>query len=81
MSDHQSSRRIFGLGSRHPRKVAFLRIAIGIYLLVLTAILGATGSGEPWAWVTGVFAAVHFALAYRLLRIAREHAGLQAGVS
>jgi|HubBroStandDraft_1064217.scaffolds.fasta_scaffold2191716_1 hypothetical protein len=81
MSDHQSSRRIFGLGSRHPRKIAFLRIGIGIYLLVLTAVLIATGVGGPWAWVAGGFAAVHFALAYRLLRIVRPRAGLHAGLS
>jgi hypothetical protein len=81
MSDHQSSRRIFGFGSRHPQKVGFLRIAIGVYLLVLTAVLVAGGVGDPWAWVTGSFAVVHFALAYRLLRIARQGPGLHAGLS
>jgi hypothetical protein len=81
MGENQSSRRISGFGSRQPRKVALLRITIGLYLLVLTAILIATGNGDPWAWVTGGFAAVHFALAYRLLRITRQRAGLHRGLS
>ena len=72
MSDHQLSTHIFGFGSRHPRKVAFLRIGIGLYLLVLTAVLAAAGDADPWAWVTGVFAVVHFILAYRLLAIAKR---------
>ena len=73
MSDHQLSTRIFGFGSRHPRKVAFLRIGIGIYLLALTGVLAAAGVGG-WPWVTGVFAVVHFILAYRLLWIANRPA-------
>lgn len=81
MDTYQSSRRSFGLGSRNPRKVAFLRIGIGSYLLVLTAVLTATGAGDPWAWVTGSFAVVHFALACRLLRIPRQHSGRPFGVS
>jgi hypothetical protein len=81
MDDHQSSRRIVGRGSRHPRKVAFLRIAIAIYLLALTAVLIATGVANPWAWVTGGFAVVHFGLAYRLLRITRQTTGLHPGLS
>lgn len=72
MHNHQVSTRIFGLGARHPRKVAVLRVGIGLYLLALTAILVATGVGEPWAWVTGVFAVVHFILAYRLLGMAKR---------
>ncbi len=72
MSNDQHS--ILGFGSRHPRKVAFLRIGIGLYLLALTAVVAAAGFGAPWAWVTGGFAVVHFILAYRLLRIARRPA-------
>jgi hypothetical protein len=75
MSNDQLSTHRFGLGSLPPRKVASLRVAIGVYLLALTAVLAAVGAGEPWAWVTGVFAVVHFILAYRLLRIARRRAG------
>jgi len=69
---HQLSTRIFGLGSRHPRKVAFLRIGIGLYLLVLTVVLAAAGVGNPWAWVTGAFSVIHFILADRLLGIAKR---------
>ncbi len=72
MGNYQLSTRIFGLGSRHPQNVAFLRIGIGVYLLALTAILAAEGVGDPWAGVTGVFAVIHFILAYRLLRIAKR---------
>jgi hypothetical protein len=72
MGNQQLGTRIFGLGSRHPRKVAFLRIGIGLYLLVLTAVLAAAGFGDPWAWVTGVFAVIHFMRAYRLLGIAKR---------
>lgn len=72
MGNYQLSTHSFGLGSRHPQSVAFLRIAIGIYLLALTAVLGAKGVGDPWAGVTGVFAVIHFILAYRLLRIAKR---------
>jgi hypothetical protein len=72
MGDHQLSTRMFGFGSRHPRKVAFLRIGIGVYLLALTAVLVAAGVADPWAWVTGGFAIVHFILAYRLLGIAKR---------
>jgi hypothetical protein len=70
MGNYQLSTETFGLRSRDPRKVAFLRIGIGVYLLVLTGILAAEGVGDPWAWVTGGFAVVHFIRAYRLFRIA-----------
>jgi hypothetical protein len=72
MGNYLLSTRLFGLGSRHPRKVAFLRIGIGVYLLALTAVLVAAGVGAGWAWVTGGFAVVHFILAYRLLGIAKR---------
>jgi hypothetical protein len=72
MGNYQLSIRSFGIGSRHPQKVAYLRIGIGVYLLALTGVLTAEGVGDPWAWVTGVFAVVHFILAYRLLRMAKR---------
>jgi hypothetical protein len=72
MGNYQLSKGIFGLGSRHPRKVALLRIGIGVYLLALTAALVAAGVGDGWAWVTGGFAVVHFVLAHRLLGIAKR---------
>ena len=66
-----SGRRVKLLSSfdrRHPRRVAFLRIAIGIWLLGLTTFLCA--SGRWWGLLLAPFAALHFYLAYRLLRSA-----------
>jgi len=72
MGDDRLSTGIFGLRSREPRKVAVLRIGIGVYLVILTVVLAAAGVGDVWAWVTGVFAVIHFVLAYRLFRIAER---------
>ena len=51
---------------RHPRQVALLRIVIGIWLLGLTTFLCA--SGRWWGLLLAPFVALHFYLAYRLLR-------------
>jgi hypothetical protein len=51
---------------RHPRGVALLRTAIGIWLLALTLFLCATG--RWWGLLLSPFAALHFYLAYRLQR-------------
>jgi hypothetical protein len=51
----------------------WLRVAIGIWLLCLIAILYSSGHGSPWAWLLAVGTAVHFAYAYRLFRIARRN--------
>jgi hypothetical protein len=53
---------------RHPRRVALLRVAIGIWLLALTAFLCA--SGRWWGVLLAPFAALHFYLAHRLWRSA-----------
>lgn len=65
-------RRLSRVGSRYPWQIAVLRVAVGIWLIVLTAILYNSGHGGHWAWLLLVAAAVHFALAYRLVRIARR---------
>ena len=59
-------------GARYPRRVAWLRIAIGIWLLCLMAALYrfVPGAG-PWAWLLAVGTAVHFGYAYRLFHFAR----------
>jgi membrane protease YdiL (CAAX protease family) len=72
MNGYQSIKRIFRLGSRHPQQVALVRIGVGIWLLVLTAILYGSGHGGQWGWLLAVAAALHFGLAYRLFRIARR---------
>lgn len=50
---------------KHPRVVARIRIGVGVWLLVLAAIL--CGSGYWWGVLLAAPAALHFYLAYRLL--------------
>ncbi len=59
------------LGSRYPRQVGGLRVAIGVWLLVLTAILAGSGRGA-WGWLLVAFAVLHFGWAYRLFRRAHR---------
>ncbi|HEY3771689.1 MAG TPA: hypothetical protein VGL69_01735 [Solirubrobacteraceae bacterium] len=74
MGTHHTTKSIFTLGSRYPRPIAWLRVAIGIYLMVLTAILYSIGHAGQWTWLLLVGAALHFVLAGRLFRIAhRDH--------
>jgi hypothetical protein len=68
MDGNQPIKRVFQLGSRHPQQVARVRVGVGIWLLVLTAILYGSGHGGQWGWLLVVGAAVHFCLAYRLQR-------------
>jgi hypothetical protein len=49
---------------RHPRLIIRVRIAIGIWLLVLTGIL--LGDGRWWGALIFLPAALHFYLAYRI---------------
>jgi hypothetical protein len=74
MGSDQSIRRLVTLGSRYPRQVALVRVAIGIWLLVVTAVLSRSGHGGGWTWLLAATAALHFGLAYRLFRIARHSA-------
>lgn len=48
MSANQSANNnsLLTLGSRYPRQVGGLRVAIGVWLLVLTAILAGSGGGS-----------------------------------
>ena len=50
---------------RHPRLIARVRIGVGVWLLVLAAIL--CGYGYWWGVLLLAPAALHFYLAYRLL--------------
>jgi hypothetical protein len=68
----QSIKRVFQLGSRYPQQVARVRVGVGIWLLLLTAVLYGSGHGGQWGWLLVVGAALHFALAYRLFRIAKR---------
>jgi hypothetical protein len=51
---------------RHARVMAPVRVAIGIWLLVLTSILYGYGRGGWWGALLLPSAALHFFLAYRL---------------
>ena len=58
--------------SRHARVMVPVRIAIGIWLLVLTAIMYAYGVGGWWGALLLPSAALHFFLAYRLTHTAKR---------
>jgi hypothetical protein len=68
----RSIKRVVQLGSRYPQQVARVRIGVGVWLLLLTAILYGSGHGGRWGWLLVVAAALHFGLAYRLVRIDRS---------
>lgn len=53
---------------RHPRLVARVRVAVGVWLLILTAILCGPGNGGWWGLLLVPAAALHFYLAFRLPR-------------
>jgi hypothetical protein len=73
MDGYQSIKRGFTVASRwYPRRVACVRVGVGIWLLFLTAMLYGSGRGGEWAWLLAVTAFLHFALAYRLFRAARR---------
>jgi 4-hydroxybenzoate polyprenyltransferase len=73
MDGDRSIKGVFQLGSRYPKQVAWVRVGVGIWLLLLTAILYSAGHGGQWAWLLVLVAALHFGLACRLFRSARKH--------
>jgi hypothetical protein len=75
MNGYRMIKSLFQLGSRYPQQVAVVRVAVGIWLLVLTAILYSSGHGGDWGWLLVGGAVLHFGLAYRLFRIARKGSG------
>jgi fatty acid desaturase len=72
MNNSHFTKRINRLGAKHPLKVAWLRIAIGIWLFGLMAVLYGSGHGGQWAWLLALGTVVHFGYAYRLFRFARH---------
>ena len=72
MNHNQSITRASQLTSWGPKQTARVRVGIGVWLLVLTAILYAAGVGGLWEISLVAVAALHFALASRPLRIARQ---------
>jgi fatty acid desaturase len=73
MDGYQPIKRLAQLGYRYPRQIACLRVGIGIWLLVVTGALYASGHAGQWGWLLGATAVLHFGLAYRLFRIAKQH--------
>jgi hypothetical protein len=55
-------------GYRHPLLVARVRIGVGVWLLILTAVLYGYGQGGWWGALLVPAAGLHFYLAYRVSR-------------
>jgi hypothetical protein len=73
MDAYQSIKReLEGVSKWYPRQVACVRVGVGIWLLVLTAILYRSGHAGDWALLLVPTAALHFFLAYRLIRAAKR---------
>jgi hypothetical protein len=72
MNANQPREDVFRLRSWSHQKIALVRVGVGIWLLLLTAILYSAGVGGPWELLLVGTAASHFGLAYRLLRIAKH---------
>jgi hypothetical protein len=79
MQNSHFTKRANRLGANHPRQVAWLRIAIGIWLLCLMAALYHFGHAGQWVWLLAVGTAVQFAYAYRLFHFA--HSGSDSRAS
>ena len=72
MKGNQSRDHVFQLRSWSHQQIACLRVGVGIWLVLLTAILYRAGVGGPWELLLVGAAALHFGLAYRLFRIAKD---------
>ena len=72
MTASQSINRYHRGAPRQPRRIAQLRVAIGLWLLLLMGVLYSTGHGGHWAWLLAVGTAVHWVWAYFLFGIARR---------
>jgi hypothetical protein len=79
MNANQPREHVFQLRSWSHQKIAVVRIGVGVWLLLLTAILWSAGVGGPWEVLLLVAAALHFGLAFRLVRTAKHdpHANLR----
>jgi hypothetical protein len=66
-SEHVSQRPLWS-----NQRIACVRVGVGIWLLILTAILYGAGVGGPWEVVLVAVAALHFGLAYRASRVAND---------
>ena len=71
MNGNQSPTHVFQLRPLSHRQIARLRVGVGIWLLLLAAILYSAGVGGEWEWLLIGIAGLHFGLAYRQFRIAK----------
>lgn len=72
MNGNQSPNHVYQLRSWSHQQIVRLRVGVGIWLLLLTAILYGASVGGPWELLLVGAAALHFGLAYRLFRIAKD---------
>lgn len=72
MNGQQPLDQRFQLRGWSHQQIARLRMGVGIWLLLLTAILYGAGVGGEWEWALVALAALHFGLAYRVFRIAKH---------
>jgi hypothetical protein len=68
MNDDQLMKLVTPYNYRHPLLIARMRIAIGVWLLILTAVLYSYGQSGWWGLLLVPAAALHFYLAYRVPR-------------
>ncbi|HTW43491.1 MAG TPA: hypothetical protein VMD79_14380 [Solirubrobacteraceae bacterium] len=62
----QVVRKSLAIEARHPRRSIIVRVAVGVWLLALTAFVYTAGPGGWWGALLVPAAALHFYLAYRL---------------
>ena len=65
MNDDRIMKLVTPYGYKHPQLVAHVRVGVGVWLLILTAILYGYGVGSWWGVLLMPAAALCFYLAYR----------------
>jgi hypothetical protein len=68
MNDDRLMKLVTPYNCRHPLLVARVRVGVGVWLLILTAVLCGHGQGGWWGLLLVPAAALHFYLAYRVPR-------------
>jgi hypothetical protein len=68
MNDDRLIKAVTPYNYRHPLLIARVRIAVGVWLLILTAVLYGYGQSGWWGLLLVPAAALHFYLAYRVPR-------------
>jgi hypothetical protein len=68
----QAARRSLAIEAKHPRRWALVRVGIGFWLIILTAIMYGYGVGGWWGLLLVPAALLHFYFAYRLRHAARS---------